>query len=269
MKKYTQAKETFIDEINVDEYVDIESSKAAYNQLVHSLDKSLKMALVFGIPGTGKSLLLSKVYYDKRHQKELHYFDTPIVIKKDFFNKLFKVLTKKEIPSGSNVNFEVFVEYLKDLKGQREIVIMLDEAQLYPRDILEEIRILSDSGAIKFVIALHKTDDEELLAKKHFQSRIWETIELKNASKSELKTYIHKKLLIANQFDIANLIKDRHVSLAYKYTNGNYREVNKLFYTIFEIYEYYAGYNSSKINQKKFSKKIMEMAAIKLGYIDV
>jgi len=269
MKRYTQAKETFVDEINVDEYVDIESSKSAYDQLVHSLDKSLKMVLVFGIPGTGKSLLLSKVYHDKRYQKELHYFDTPIVIKKDFFNKLFKVLTKKEIPEGSNVNFEVFVEYLKKNKGQRDIVIMLDEAQMYPKDILEEIRILSDSGAIKFVIALHKTDDEDLLAKKHFKSRIWETIELVNSSRSELKTYVHKKLLIANQFEIANTIKNRHISLAYKYTSGNYREVNKLFYTIFEIYEYYEAYNPSKINKKKFSKKIMEMAAIKLEYINV
>ena len=269
MSRYTQAKNTFVDEINLDEYIDLESNKLSYNQLVHSLDKSLKMVLIFGRPGTGKSLLLSRVYENKKQQKELYFFDTPMTTKREFFAKLFKVLTKKELPSGSNIDFETFVEYLRNHKGQREIVILLDEAQMYPMEILEEIRILSDSGVIKFVISLHKTDDEDLIAKEHFQSRIWETIELKNASRDELKTYVHKKLLKTNQFEMANLIRNRHISLIYKYARGNYRETNKLLYTVFEIYEYYDMHDPSKIDDQHFSTKIIEMAAIKLGYIHV
>lgn len=226
MSRYTKAKEIFVDEIDLDKYIDLESNKAAYNQLAHSLDKPLKMVLVFGRPGTGKSLLLSRIYHDKKQQKELYFFDTPAVSKREFFSKLFKVLTKKKLPDGAAIDFETFVEYLKGYKGQREIIILLDEAQMYPEEILEEIRILSDSGAIKFVISLHKTDDEDLVAKEHFQSRIWETIELKNASKAELKTYIHKKLLNSNQFKMANLIKDKHMGHIYRYTSGNYRETN-------------------------------------------
>jgi len=269
MSRYTKAKETFVDEINLNEYIDLESNRVAYDQLVHSLDKSLKMVLIFGRPGTGKSLLLSKVYHNKKEQKELYFFDTPVTNKREFFNKLFKVLTKKDLPVGATIDFETFVEYLKSHKGQREVIILLDEAQMYPTEILEEIRILSDSGVIKFVISLHKTDDEDLIAKEHFQSRIWETIELKNATKEEQKTYIHKKLLKSDQFDIANLIKNKHVTLIYRYTLGNYRETNKLLYTIFEIYEYYDKNDPSKIDHSKFTIKIIEMAAIKLGYIHV
>jgi Cdc6-like AAA superfamily ATPase len=269
MSRYTKAKDTFVDEINLDEYIDLESNRIAYDQLAHSLDKSLKMVLIFGRPGTGKSLLLSKVYHNKKQQKELYFFDTPVTSKREFFSKLFKVLTKKELPSGSNIDFETFVEYLKNHKGQREIIILLDEAQMYPTEILEEIRILSDSGVIKFVISLHKTDDEDLIAKEHFQSRIWETIELKNATREELKTYVHKKLLKTNQFEMANLIKEKHNALLYKYALGNYRETNKLLYTIFEIYEYYDKNDPSKIDHQRFSTKIIEMAAIKLGYIHV
>ena len=269
MSRYIKAKDTFIDVIHIDEYIELESSKTAYDQLVHSLDKSLKMVLIFGRPGTGKSLLLSKVYHSRKYQKELYFFDTPVTTKAEFFKKLFKVLTKKDMPSGTNIDFETFVEYLRSHQGQREIIILLDEAQMYPAEILEEIRILSDSGVIKFVISLHKTDDEDIIAKEHFQSRIWETIELKNASRNELKTYIHKKLLKRNQFEIANLIKDKHISSIYKYTSGNYRETNKLLYTIFELYEYYDTNNPSKIDHYSFSKKIIEMAAIKLGHINV
>ena len=269
MSRYTLAKDTFVDEINLEEYIDLDSNRATYDQLLHSLDKSLKMVLIFGRPGTGKSLLLSRVYEAKKQQKELYFFDTPMTSKREFFAKLFKVLTKNEIPAGSTVDFETFVAYLKSHKGQREIIILLDEAQMYPTEILEDIRILSDSGVIKFVISLHKTDDEDLIAKEHFQSRIWETIELKNASREELQTYVHKKLLGASQFELANLIRKKHIALIYKYTLGNYRETNKLLYTVFEIYEYYDMNNPSKIDHQKFSRKILDMAAIKLGYIHV
>jgi len=269
MSRYTKAKDTFVDEINLDEYIELESNGIAYDQLVHSLDKSLKMVLLFGRPGTGKSLLLSKVYHNKKQQKELYFFDTPVTSKREFFSKLFKVLTKKELPAGAKIDFETFIAYLSNHKGQREIIILLDEAQMYPTEILEEIRILSDSGVIKFVISVHKTDDEDLIAKEHFQSRIWETIELKNASREELKTYVHKKLLKTNQFEIANLIKEKHIARFYKYAQGNYRETNKLLYTIFEIYEYYDMNDPSKIDHQRFAIKIIEMAAIKLGYIHV
>ena len=269
MSRYTLAKNIFIDEINLKDYVDLESNKATYDQLLHSLERSLKMVLIFGRPGTGKSLLLGRIYENTKQQKELYFFDTPMRSKREFFAKLFKVLTKKELPSGASIDFETFVAYLRSHKGQREIIILLDEAQMYPTEILEEIRILSDSGVIKFVISLHKTDDEDIIAKEHFQSRIWETIELKNASKDELKTYVHKKLLKTNQFEVANSIKDKHIALLYRYVSGNYRETNKLLYTVFEIYEYYDMNDPSKIDHQKFSTKIIEMAAIKLGYIHV
>lgn len=269
MSKYTKAKNTFVDEINLKEYIDLESNRVIYNQLLHSLDRSLKIILITGKPGTGKSLLLRRVHHNMKQQKELYLFDTPPTNEKEYFSKLFKVLTKKDLPQGTNIDFATIVEYLKNHKGQREIIILLDEAQMYPSEILEETRILSDIGVIKFVISFHQTSNEDLIAKEHFKSRILESIELKNASKVELKTYVHKKLLIDNQLAIADTIKDKHIALIYKYTFGNYRETNKFLYTIFEIYEHYEIHKPHKINEFIFSVKIIEMAAIKLGYIDV
>jgi hypothetical protein len=134
---------------------------------------------------------------------------------------------------------------------------------------MEEIRILSDTGSIKFIISLHKTDDEDLVAKEHFQSRIWETVELKNADLNEIKAYIHKRLLFRGLTELANQLTDRHFKFAHKCTQGNFRETNKLFYTAYEIYEYYDKHNSGKIDYNRFSMKILEMAAIKTGMIHV
>ena len=104
-------------------------------------------------------------------------------MKKSFFHKLFKVLTKEDLPKNAVVNFSTLVDFCKNLRGKREIIILLDEAQMYGPDMMEKIRLISDTRSVKFIVSLHKTEDEDIIAKEHFQSRIWEVIELKNATR--------------------------------------------------------------------------------------
>jgi len=267
--RYETAKNIFIDSVDVDDYINLESSTEAYKQLVHSIDKPLKMILLFGKPGTGKSILLNHLREQLKHQKEIYYFDTPTGSEEEFYHKLFKILAQKEFPENTEINFTALIEYCKLLRGKREIVILLDEAQIYTSDIMEKIRLISDTRSVKFVVSLHKTDDEDLIAKEHFKSRIWETIELQNVTLEDQTAYVHKKLLKKNLFEIANSIKSKQMKLIHKFTQGNYRECNKLLYTVFEICEFYDKNEPSKVNYSRVSKKIIEMAALKLGYIHV
>ncbi len=267
--RYNSAKNVFVDSVDIEDYIELNTSIAAYKQLEYSIDKPLKMILLFGKPGTGKSILLTRIADKLKYKKEIFYFDTPSISEKEFFKKLFKILTNKDLPKNTEVNFSTLVDFCKSLRGKREIVILLDEAQMYSVEMMEKIRLLSDTRAIKFIISLHKTEDEDLVAKEHFQSRIWEVIELKNASRDDQATYIHKKLLKKNLFEVANSIKEKDMKLIHKLTKGNFRECNKLMFTIFEIYEYYDENEPKKISYDKLSKRVIEMAAIKLGYIDV
>jgi len=266
---YDIAKECFIDEVNLDTYVELPSSVMAYEELEMAFEKPFKLMLLYGEPGTGKSLLLKRIYEKKKYQKEIHFIESPLLDEEEFFRKLFDILIQKPMPKNTKVDFNTFVEFCKVIKGQREIIILLDEAQLYPKKILEEIRILSDTGVLRFVIAVHKTTDEDVIAKTHFQTRIWGSIELKNATKDELKTYIHQRLLKFNQFEIANQIKQKNIDFIYKITKGNFRACSKLMYTTFEIYQYYEKNDPSKFSRDQFSQKFLEMAAIATGAINV
>ena len=269
MSYFDIAKECFIDEINLDTYIELPGSMMAYEELELAFEKPFKLMLLYGEPGTGKSLLLKRIYEKKKYQKEIHFIESPLLNEEEFFRKLFDILIQKPMPKNTKIDFNTFVEYCKIIKGQREIIILLDEAQLYPKKLLEQIRILSDTGVLRFVIAVHKTDDEDVIAKTHFQTRIWGTIELKNATKDELKTYIHQRLLKFNQFEIANQIKQKNIDFIHKVTNGNFRACSKLMYTTFEIYQYYEKNDPSKFSRDTFSQKFLEMAAIAVGAIDV
>jgi len=266
--RFENVKNIFIDSVERNNYVELESAVYNYEVLEKSLDKPLKMILLFGKPGTGKSMLLNKLYHNLKESKEIFYFDAPILSEKEFLRRVYESITKKEVPQELRVNFDGLLRYCQKLKGKREVVFLLDECQLYSEALMEKIRLLSDTRTVKFIITLHKTDNEDVIAKQHFKTRIWEVVELSNASEDDLHLYIQKKLIQKGFVEISNMIRKKHIKFIYRYTHGNFRETNKFLYTLFDIYEYFYENKPHKVSSEKFSKKFLEMTALKLGYID-
>ena len=266
--RFENVKNIFIDSVERNNYINLKSVEHNYQLLEESLDKPLKMILLFGKPGTGKSMLLNKLYHNLKENREIFYFDAPILSEKEFLRRVYESISKKEVPKELRVNFDGLLRFCQKLKGEREIIFLLDECQLYSEALMEKIRLLSDTRVVKFIITLHKTDNEDLIAKQHFKTRIWEVVELSNANEDDLNLYIQKKLIQKGFVEISNLIRKKHINFIYSYTNGNFRETNKFLYTLFDIYEYFDENRPHKVSSKKFSKKFLEMTALKLGYID-
>ncbi|MDD3323885.1 MAG: ATP-binding protein [Sulfurospirillaceae bacterium] len=263
---YTDVKNIFIDG-GVFDYVNLDKSAIAYDKLVQTLKKPLKIILFFGRPGIGKTFLLQKIYNDLKGKGGIIFFPRPFFDEKEFVKSLYEELFMETSP-----NFSGYDEFLSIVskrldKDAPPISVLIDEAQLYPDDLIEKIRLMADSRRFKFLFTIHKTEKEDILAKDYFTTRIWETIELYHLSLGEVQTYIEKKLLYHNKFEHLNLFKNCHYKLIMQLTQGNLRNTNKLMYKVFEILEYYDENKPSRLSSRAINKKYIEMAALSLGMI--
>jgi len=264
---YINSKNVFLDTVNSKDYVQLDRVSTIYQALKDSIKKPLKMILLYGKPGTGKSMFLTKLYNDLSSSQIVHIYQTPILDESEFYKTLAQDIFSTKY--SGELNFTQFMKIVENSDIGSIPVVLLDEAQLYSDALMEKIRLISDTRTIKFVITLHKTEEEDLIAKEHFQTRIWESIELENASNAELKIYIQKKLMKANCFDSANMFTSKSVNKIFKLTNGNYRDTNKLLYALFDIYSAYdANHQLSSIGTTHVSNKLIEMSAIHTGLIN-
>ncbi len=264
---FQNSKDVFLDTVYAKDYIQIDRVSIIYQSLKDSIRKPLKMVLLYGKPGTGKSMFLTKLYHDLSALQPVFLYKTPILDNSEFFKTLAQDIFS--VNYRGELNFTQFMKIVNNSDLNSVPIILLDEAQLYSTELMEKIRLLSDTRSMKFVIILHKTEKEDIIAKEHFQTRIWESIELKNSSQEELKTYIQKKLMKANCFDAANMFDSKSVGLIHKITDGNYRDTNKLIYTLFDIYiSYIENQRTYRGNTNKVSNKFIEMAAIHTGLIN-
>jgi 4-hydroxy-tetrahydrodipicolinate synthase len=263
---YSHLKTIFVDG-EVFDYVNLDRSAITYDKLVQTIEKPLKLILFYGRPGTGKTFLLQKIYNDMHGKKKLIFFPRPFFNEKSFIKALFEQTFNEVAPSFENYDEFLSVVSKRIFSKEDSVTVLIDEAQLYPNELIEKIRLMADSRLFKFLFTVHKTEKEDLLAKDYFQTRIWETVEIDNASLNEIKTYIEKKLLFHNRFEYLNLFKEKHYRLIESMTHGNLRTINKLMFKLFEILEYYDTNKPSLIKSNALHVKYLQMAGISLGML--
>ncbi|AII14752.1 hypothetical protein CIG2463D_0914 [Campylobacter iguaniorum] len=277
MNKYTKLKEIFIEENGVFDYVNLDKSTLTYHKILNALQKPLKLILFYGKPGSGKTFLLNKICNDLSSKQKVIFFPQPFFNEKEFINTLYFNIFGQ---NAQNIDsYEEFMRVFKEKYGsnldtktvinpQDQIILLLDEAQLYPDYLIEKIRLMADTRYFKILFTVHKTSSEDVLAKDYFKTRIWESIELTSSNLDEISLYIEKKLLFHDEQAFFSMFKHSQLKLIHKLTNGNLRTLNRLMHKIYEIYEHYEANKPSFINSKYMVTQIIEMAAIDSELLD-
>ncbi len=250
---YHRAKEVFVESQDPNRFVTFESNIQYLKALEELIEKPFSLALLYGPPGVGKTMLINR-FVKENEKSNLHMFLRP-----------FLSLEECQVQLAKTIGCET--KELFSSNGQRDIII-LDEAQLYPKEMLEFLRMLSDTKRFGIILSLHKNEKEEILAKEHFLTRLFTEIEMKPPTTNEFMIYIQKKLIQAELTDLAKRFDKGVCRYIYKFTKGNLRETNKYLYTLFDILEYFDINQPTKINRDKIEKKYLEMCAIHMRYIN-
>ena len=266
---YTDIKDIFSDS-DISGYVSLDKTVIAYRKICGALDKPVKIILFFGAPGTGKTFLLQRIYNDLKDKKPIIFFLQPFFSEKDFINAISTRLFGDGVLCD---NTEALIQKCekenpldpKTNMPKTQYVLILDESQLYPKDLVEKIRLIADTRYFKILFTVHKTASEDLLAKECFNTRIGEIVEFDFCSYDEMLMYIEKKLFLHEQNAAMSIFTNKTLKLLYKISKGNLRRLNQILYKVFEIAEYYE--ENSPATLKKELKNCILMAALDLGIL--
>jgi len=204
--------------------------------LVYSLCNDVGLAALVGEAGTGKTTLL----YSLLNLLERRHFVTaminnPTMSRAEFYDFMLAKLDV-ECPSSLKSRQLIALEGVlrRNLAAGKPSVLIVDEAQRLPTELLEEIRLLLNmetprekllrivvSGQQELVEILRRPEMRQL------KQRISCLCKLEPLSLAELREYVDHRLLLGGMA-AQTLFSEGHIALIHAYTGGIPRLVNSL-----------------------------------------
>lgn len=243
MSRWLEAAERFEERPENNDYFEMQSSLGAIEK-IRSITQTLSPQLIFliGEPGSGKSFLLRHLSSIWASERDLMLIETPFLSPMEFLRKLLK---HRGIDYAGD-DIEGMRQAAIDAYTHSNHLIMIDEAQLLSPEMKEFIRILSDTKAFWFVIAMHRHESEAILRSPHFKSRPHRIIELFSLSQQEAKSYLHQEVNRGGFPELVEELTPLLITQAYRISEGNFRNFKKIFHHLFHLLHYTNTHNKSR-----------------------
>jgi general secretion pathway protein A len=204
--------------------------------LVYSLCNDVGLAVLIGEAGTGKTTLLySLLNLLERRRFVTAMINNPTMSRAEFYDFMLAKLDV-ECPSSLKSRQLIALEEAlrRSLAAGMPTVLIVDEAQRLPTDLLEEIRLLLNMETPREKLLRMVVSGQQELADilrrpemRQLKQRISCLCKLEPLCLAELQEYVNHRLLLGGM-PAQTLFSEDHVALIHAYTGGIPRLVNSL-----------------------------------------
>lgn len=212
-----------------------EGHKEALAHLRYGIESSKAFVVITGDVGTGKTTLLQALFGDLPDDVRCAVISNPTMSTNDFLYLVSNALGLSVEPF-SKAHFLIrFSDFLHESAGRlKHVLLVVDEAHKLSSELLEEIRLLSNSetGEEKLLSVFlvgqpelnQKLMEPSLLS---LRQRIAASYHLLPLTRKDIAQYLKTRLLVAGaKYD--NLFKLGAVRAIHRYTKGYPRAINIL-----------------------------------------
>ena len=263
MADFVQIAKVFEDRVDGIDYYETRATIKLKSELQETLENETRQLLfLIGVPGSGKSVFLHQLPKILRDYEVIG-FNTPFFEPVDFV----KTLIKRKCQTIKGHSLEELIQKAIDLYSQSEGIVTIDEAQLLSKEMVELLRILADSKAFWFLMAMHEHESRKILQEPQFSSRLHKVLRMEPLESVEVVEYISKELLKIGAYAFEKEISSRLGRYLYKLSHGNFRDLKKILNKMFLLMDC-----AVKSDNKKYqhpSKCLVTMAAIDGGILAV
>lgn len=224
----------FARDIAVDKLLETESGKELHGRLNH-VARTRAFGVFTGDAGTGKTTAIRRFSQglDTNRYHVLYISDSSLTPRNFYWETLHELGYKPHFYRGdAKRQFQKALAVLVDDEKKTPVVIV-DEAHLLSREMLEEIRFLlnlrMDSYSALSLILVGQTELKEML-KLQINNAIWQRVDMRfhlpPLSKEETTAYIAKHLIAVKA--PGEIFTQAAVGVIYDYCQGIARKVNKV-----------------------------------------
>ena len=211
------------------------SHQEAMSQFVYSVNEKAGFIGITGEVGTGKTTLINKFIASIPRNCDIASINHKLFSTKGLIQSIF---SQFGIPFSRETTSELLIKLHQFLKKQHEdgkqSVLILDEAQSLSRNLLEDIRILSNIEAInEKYLNIFMLGQPELQAKldsydlRQLKDRVTQQYHLQPLSRDETRGYIsHRLQIAASEKSYPDIFTEEAIDLIYYYTHGIPRKIN-------------------------------------------
>jgi MSHA biogenesis protein MshM len=220
---------------NTQYYVGLPSHNECFSMLLFAIASGDGFIKVTGEVGTGKTLLCRRLLNCLDEQEYYSAYIpnpklNPLELKRVLAHEL-KVPNSDQIKSQNLLN-EINNRLLALAKTGKKVVLVIDEAQAFPSDSLEELRLLSnletETDKLMQIVLFGQPELDELLTQHEFRQlrqRITFSHCLNRLNKNGIGQYIHHRMMVAGYMG-EPVFDGSSIRLLHKATQGTPRLIN-------------------------------------------